>query len=193
MDKTQRFALIASFACGIAAPVGAQPAAAPATAAEPPAQLEQVDVTGEKRVELAFRAVQLGLRRGRSDRMEDADLIVCMKQTPVGSHLPVINCATNRKWSEIRARSLQNGLSGLQSAGGPAGGGDIMARATGNMGGNMVNTTGIESAGPSGDNGAAKRDDDKVLIMSLTDYNKLQKRFGELPKELQAAPAVKGD
>lgn len=131
---------------GIAAAADTTPAA------EPPAALDPVEVTAEKRTENAFRTIQLGLERVRSERSEDADKIVCLKQKPVGSNIPVINCATNRYWERIRSNSLSNGVGTVNGA--MAGGG-----------------------------GSTGRKDDKVFSMSLNDFNKLKKQFGELPKE----------
>ena len=154
-------------------------AAVLAAETETPFKLDAVEVSAEKRTELAFRTLQIGLERSRSDSVEDADVVVCLKQTPVGSHVTVINCATNRFWMRIRAASLANGLAGYQGGGGPAGG-DRMGMATGSF----LQGSGMDSVGvPSG--GAIKREDEKVVSLSLNDYNKLKKRFGELPAELR--------
>lgn len=127
-----------------------------ANAADDPGvtQLDPVEVTAEQRTESAFREVQVALERIRSDRDEDAEKIVCVKQKPTGSNIPVISCATNRYWNRIREASLQ---SGLGSIGGAVGGG-----------------------GP-----GAIRTQDKVFNMSMSDYKKLQKRFGKMPDELK--------
>lgn len=175
-------------ACLIAAccaAVGAAAGPVPVVAEEPPAALDPVEVSAEKRAELAFRAVQIGLERSRSDRVEDQDLVVCIKETPTGTHRPVINCATNRKWAQIRSRSLAGGLSGLEANGGPGASAvnNAMARATGAFVGN----SGLNASAAYGSNGAQRRDDDKVLVLSLVDYNKLKARYGELPPELRAA------
>jgi hypothetical protein len=84
--------------------------------AEPPAELDPVEVTAEKRMENAFREVQIGMERVRSDKPEDAEKIVCLKQKPTGSNIAVINCATNRYWQKIRARSLSQGLGAVGGA-----------------------------------------------------------------------------
>lgn len=94
--------------------------------AEPPAQLDPVEVTAEKRMENAFREVQIGLDRVRSSKIEDEEKIVCLKQKPTGSNIPVINCATNRYWDKIRASSLSSGLGAVGGA--VAGGGGGSAR-----------------------------------------------------------------
>lgn len=94
--------------------------------AEPPAQLDPVEVTAEKRMENAFREVQIGLERVRSSKPEDEEKIVCLKQKPTGSNIPVINCATNRYWDKIRSSSLSAGLGSVGGA--IAGGGGGSAR-----------------------------------------------------------------
>ena len=94
--------------------------------AEPPAQLDPVEITAEKKMENAFREVQLGLERVRSTKPEDEDKIVCLKQKPTGSNIPLINCATNRYWEKIRASSLSSGLGAVGGA--IAGGGGGSAR-----------------------------------------------------------------
>jgi hypothetical protein len=154
--------------------------AAFAAPAEPPAALDPVEVNAAKRAELAFRTVQIGLERGRSDRVEDADQVVCLKQTPIGTHVAVINCATNRFWMRIRAASLANGLAGLESSGGPAGG-DAMKMATASF----VSSSGMDGIGVPKGTGAIKREDERVVTLSLNEYNKLKKRYGELPPELR--------
>lgn len=156
--------------------------AALAGEAEPPLTLDAIEVSAEKRTELAFRTVQIALERGRSDRVEDADLVVCIKETPVGSHVRVINCATNRFWMRIRAASLANGLAAFEANGGPAGS-DMMKMATGSF----VQRSGMDSVGPSRGTGEIKREDEKVVTIKLSDYNKLRKRYGELPPELREA------
>jgi hypothetical protein len=177
--------------CLVTAVLAAGAAAAAAPAAEPPAALDPIEVTAEKRAELAFRAVQLGLERSRSDRVEDQDLVVCIKETPTGTHRPVINCATNRKWAQVRARSLAGGLSGLEANGGPAASSvnNAMARATGALVGN----SGLNASAAYGSNGAQKREDDKVLVLSLVDYNKLKARYGELPEALREPTRAAAD
>lgn len=91
--------------------------------AEPPAVLDPVEVTAQKRMENAFREVQLGMDRIRSSKPEDQETIVCLKQKPTGSNIPVINCATNRYWEKIRASSLTSGLGSVGSAIAGGGGG----------------------------------------------------------------------
>lgn len=98
-------------------------AATTAPAAEPPAALDTVEVTALKRTENAFRTIQLGMERIRSEKTEDADKIVCIRQKPVGSNIPIINCATNRYWERIRSNSLSNGIGTVNGAMGGGGGG----------------------------------------------------------------------
>ena len=158
--------------------VGAQ--AGPAEpAAEAPVTLDPVEVNAEKRAELAFRTVQLGMLRSRSDSVEAADDVVCLKQTPVGSHVAVINCATNRFWNRVRAASLANGLAGYQQGGGPAGS-DVMAQATGSFVQSAYDGIGVPRA-----SGPIKREDERIVTLSVNDYNKLKKRYGELPPEIR--------
>lgn len=150
---------IALFSCGLA--FAAEPAPAPATATEAPAALDPVEVTAEekmKRQEAAFRTVQEGMERQRSDKIEDEDLIVCKKEKPTGSNVSVINCATNRFWKRIRSSSM---ASGMAAAGMTPGG------------------TGAYGAG----GGGSAKKDDKVITISLTSYYEMEKRFGKKPKE----------
>lgn len=168
-----------------AAPALAAPA--PTPSAEAPAALDPVDVNAEKRLELAFRTMQLGLERGRSDRIEDADRVACIKQTPVGTHVPVINCATNRQWSRIRAASLANGLAGFENTSGVAGS-DSMKMATGSF----VQSSGMDGVGVPSASGPVKREDAKVVTISMNDYNKLKKRFGELPPDIKELASADG-
>jgi len=150
---------------------------------EPPLALDPVEVNAERRTEVAFRAVQVALERSRSDRSEDADLIVCLKQAPTGSNIPAINCATNRFWNKVRARSLSGGLGSVEGVGSPAM--NFGRTAMGNTGGANLPRTGVNSVGVAGSNGATKAEDDKVVTLSLSDYNRLKERYGELPAELR--------
>ena len=132
-------------------------AAADPAPAEAPYVGEPMELTAEQRQELAFRAVQQGMDRQRSDKVEDEDLIVCMKQKPVGSNVSVINCTTNRFWKKIRASSMAAGM------------------ASGGM------TPGGTGAYNSGGGGSARKDD-KVITLSMNDYYKMEKKFGKVPK-----------
>lgn len=176
--KRNRLLALVILACGASAYAGP---AEPSASAEPPITLDPVEINAERRAELAFRTVQLGLLRSRSDSIEAADDVVCLKQTPVGSHVAVINCATNRFWNRVRAASLANGLAGFQQSGGPAGS-DMMGQATGAF----VQTSGLDGVGPPRSSGPIKRADEKVVTLSLNDYNKLKKRFGELPEDMRS-------
>lgn len=176
----KQHSLLALVMVAFSATVQAGPAE-PAAPTEPPATLDPVEVTAARRAEIAFRTVQLGMLRSRSDSIEAADDVVCLKQTPVGSHVAVINCATNRFWNRVRAASLANGLAGFQQSGGPAGS-DMMGQATGAF----VQTSGMDGIGPPRASGPIKREDEKVVTLSLNDYNKLKKRFGELPEDMRS-------
>jgi hypothetical protein len=86
----------------------------PEPQAEAPYVGEPVTLSAEQRAERSFRTIQIALERTRSNRIEDEDLIVCVKQMPTGSHRPVVNCATNRFWRKIR----ENSLAGFTGSGG---------------------------------------------------------------------------
>jgi len=93
-----------------AAEGGAPPAAAPTTAPvtdEDPYVGDPVEVTAEQRAERAFRTVQIGLERGRSNRPEDAEVVVCERSAAIGSHRTMIRCATNGHWNQLSADSLR--------------------------------------------------------------------------------------
>ena len=172
MDCTRRSSIITAILCsGLA--LAADPASAPATAAAAPAPataavLDPIDVqdkalTPEQRQERAFRAVQKGMDTPRSDKAEDAEVIVCKKEKPTGSNVSVVNCATNRYWMKIRSASMASGI----------GGGGQTAGGTGAYG--------------SGGGGSAKKED-KVITIPLSEYYKLEKRFGKAPKEGSSKP-----
>jgi hypothetical protein len=103
-----------------------------------------------------------------------------LRQTPTGSHVPVINCATNRFWLRIRAASLANGLAGYESRGGP-GGTDTMKMATGSF----LQSSSLDGVGVPRGGGKIRREDEKVVTLTLSEYNKLKQRFGELPEALR--------
>lgn len=164
MNATHSTLVVAAFFASaiVAAAEPAAPAVpattpAPATTAEAPYVGEPMELTVEQRQEKAFRTIQSGLDKQRSDRIEDEDVIVCKKEKPTGSNVAVINCATNRFWKAIRASSMSAGI---------AGGG---------------RTAGGSGAYGGGGGGSAKKDD-KVITLSLSDYYKLEKRFGKVPK-----------
>lgn len=96
------------------------PAAVPAE--EAPYAGDPMVLSAEQRAERNLRTIQIALERTRSNSVKDEDLIVCLKQTPTGTHRPVINCATNGFWRKIRENSLA-GFTG-QGGGGSAKKGD---------------------------------------------------------------------
>ena len=105
----------ASFAAELSVPTDqASPTSAPA--AEQPAQLDPVTLTAEQKAERNLRTIQIAMERTRSNSVKDEDLIVCLKQTPTGTHRPVINCATNGFWRKIRENSL-GGFTGIGGGG----------------------------------------------------------------------------
>ena len=162
MDATRRSSIVAaSLIAGLVCAAEPTPTAAPAPAAAPASEApyvgEPMELTVEQRQERAFRTVQEGLTRERSDKAEDQELIVCKKEKPTGSNIKVINCATNRFWQKIRSSSM---------AGGFAAGG-LTASGTGAYGG--------------GGGGSAKKDD-KVITISVADYYKMEQRYGKAPK-----------
>lgn len=94
----------------------AAPAAAPAT--EAPYVGDPMELTAEQRAERSLRTIQVALERTRSNSVEDEETIVCLKQTPTGTHRRVINCATNRHWRTISQNSLAS-FTGTGGAGAP--------------------------------------------------------------------------
>ena len=166
MNITRRssiVAVIAFSAIASAADPAPTPTTAPAPATETPYVGEPMELTAEQRQEAAFRAVQVGMDRLRSDKVEDEELIVCKKEKPTGSNVSVINCTTNRFWKRIRASSMAAGL----AAGGLTAGG------TGAYGGG---------------GGGSARKDDKVITLALSDYYKLEKKYGKVPKADASKP-----
>jgi hypothetical protein len=172
MEPTRRISIVAALLCsGLALAADPAPAAAPATgaapapssAAEAPYVGEPMDLTAEQRQERAFRAVQKGLDTVRSDKAEDADVIVCKKEKPTGSNVSVVNCTTNRNWIKIRAASMASGIAG---------------------GGQTAGGTGAYGSG----GGGSARKEDKVITLTMNDYYKLEKRFGKAPKETPTKP-----
>jgi hypothetical protein len=164
MDITRCIPIAAALALAAiasAAEPAVTPATAPAPAAAPatmaPYEGEPMELNAEQRQEAAFRAVQLGMERKRSDKVEDENLIVCVKEKPVGSNVTVVRCTTNYMWRKIRSASLSSGL----------GGGSMTAGGTGSYG--------------AGGGGSARKDD-KVITMSMGDYYKLEKKYGKVPK-----------
>lgn len=166
MDITRNTSIVAALLfTAIAAAADPAPAATPATAAaaEPPYVGEPMALTAEQRQEAAFRVVQHAMDRQRSDKVEDEELIVCMKEKPTGSNVSVINCTTNRFWKKIRSASMSAGI----AAGGMTPGG-----------------TGAYGSG----GGGSARKEDKVMTLSMNDYYKMEKRFGKAPKTEAGKP-----
>ena len=162
MDITRSISIVAALVFTAMA-AAAEPAPAPVAAAETPYVGEPMELTAEQRQEAAFRAVQVAMDRQRSDKVEDEELIVCMKEKPTGSNVSVINCTTNRFWKKIRSASMSAGI----AAGGMTPGG-----------------TGAYNAG----GGGSARKDDKVMTLSMNDYYKMEKRFGKAPKTEAGKP-----
>jgi len=73
--------------------------AVPAAAQQPSVELDAMTVTGE-RVEMALRAIQVGLDNARSTRAEDRDELVCWFDSKTGSRLQHLFCATNGALNE---------------------------------------------------------------------------------------------
>jgi hypothetical protein len=105
----------ASFAAELSIPTD-QASSPSAPAAEAPAQLDPITLTADQKAERNLRTIQIAMERTRSNSVKDEDQIVCLKQTPTGSHRPVINCATNGFWRKIRENSL-GGFTGLGGGG----------------------------------------------------------------------------
>jgi hypothetical protein len=175
MDATRRISIvIALLFSALALAAEPQPAAAPASATAPaaapataavldPVDVEEKQLTPEQRQERAFRTVQEGMARERSDKVEDENLIVCKKEKPTGSNMKVINCATNAFWKKIRSSSMAAGIAG----------GGMTAGGTGAYG--------------SGGGGSAKKDD-KVITISVSAYYEMEKKFGKAPKKDDSKP-----
>ena len=109
------FALFGSVAAAdLEVPTDQAPAPVAAPTTETPYVGDPLVLTAEQRAERSLRTIQIARERTRSNSVEDDELIVCLKQTPTGSHRPVINCATNRFWRKIREASL----AGFTGAGG---------------------------------------------------------------------------
>ena len=104
-----------AFAAELSIPTD-QASTASAPAAEAPAVLDPITLTAEQKAERNLRTIQIAMERTRSNSVKDEDKIVCLKQTPTGTHRPVINCATNGFWRKIRENSL-GGFTGLGGGG----------------------------------------------------------------------------
>ena len=86
---------------------------------EAPAQLDVISVDATHRREMAFRTVEVALDRPRSDRSEDADLVVCQRGQRVGTHITKIVCATNRSWNYIRKITTRDTFGAMNTVGAP--------------------------------------------------------------------------
>lgn len=86
---------------------------------EAPAELDTITVDATRRVETAYRTVQVALDRVRSDKAEDADVVVCQKRQKIGSHITKVYCATNRTWNYIRKVSTRDTLGAMNTVGAP--------------------------------------------------------------------------
>lgn len=86
---------------------------------EGPLVLDEVSVTASRVHEIAYRTVELGLQRIRSDKAEEADYIVCQRMQRVGSHITKVYCATNRTWNYIRKQTTRDFLGAPNTLGAP--------------------------------------------------------------------------
>jgi hypothetical protein len=91
----------------------------PALDTEPPAQLDAVSVDASRRREMAFRTVEVGLQHIRSDKSEDADVVVCDRMQRVGTHITKVYCATNRTWNYIRKETTRDFLGPVNAQAAP--------------------------------------------------------------------------
>jgi sterol desaturase/sphingolipid hydroxylase (fatty acid hydroxylase superfamily) len=102
---------------GLAALLVLAVVAAPFTArAEATAQLDPIQVDGERVRRAVFERVTAALERTRSQDPADKDLLVCIRHMPVGSHITRIECMTNEGWEYERLRTMR-GISTLKDAG----------------------------------------------------------------------------
>lgn len=86
---------------------------------EAPAELDTITIDATRKAETAFRTVEVALDRVRSDKVEDADVVVCQKRQKIGSHITKIYCATNRTWNYIRKVSTRDVLGAQNTVGAP--------------------------------------------------------------------------
>lgn len=137
MDRFARLALVPALAFGLAAGA-AEPTPAPDDLPSPeqieqvtktkpmagleeeaPAELDTITIEGSRKVETAYRTVQVALDRVRSDKAEDADVVVCQKRQKIGSHITKVYCATNRTWNYIRKVSTRDVMGAQNTVGAP--------------------------------------------------------------------------
>ena len=77
--------------------------------------LERLVVTQEKKREMAFRTIRMGLERGRSDDPRRRNEIVCRFTSLLGTRITKrVECATNQAWNFWREQTTRDifGLSG---------------------------------------------------------------------------------
>jgi hypothetical protein len=86
---------------------------------EAPAELDTITIDATRKVETAYRTVAVALDRVRSDKVEDADVVVCQKRQKIGSHITKVYCATNRTWNYIRKVSTRDTLGPMNTVGAP--------------------------------------------------------------------------
>jgi hypothetical protein len=86
---------------------------------EAPAELDTITIDATRKVETAYRTVAVALDRVRSDKAEDADVVVCQKRQKIGSHITKVYCATNRTWNYIRKVSTRDVLGAQNTVGAP--------------------------------------------------------------------------
>lgn len=119
--RLQLIALLGSGALALALPAANAMPAGPPTNGEQPSkpsktQEDTVELEGMTVEGIPFdinrpklmRMVKAGLNAHRSSDPEDLDTLVCRKETTIGSHIPVVRCATNRTWLYMRGESLSS-------------------------------------------------------------------------------------
>jgi len=138
MDRMTRFAIVITTICLPLAAIGAATTPPPDDLPSPeqieqvtktkpmagleeeaPAELDVVTIEGSRKVETAYRTVAVALDRVRSDKAEDADVVVCQKRQKIGSHITKVYCATNRTWNYIRKVSTRDVLGAQNTVGAP--------------------------------------------------------------------------
>jgi len=87
----------------------AQDAAPPAAATEQPYMLDPVETTATREREIVVRTVLAGLKRIKSTKPDDSELIVCEKSKRIGTSITSIRCGKNRTWMALGAESVRDG------------------------------------------------------------------------------------
>ena len=64
--------------------------------------LEGITISAEKRREMMARVLRLGMSNARSDRIRDADKLVCVIRKRTGSHIDDLLCGTNAAFNYQR-------------------------------------------------------------------------------------------